>query len=187
RTALWGSRPSRHVDRPPMAPGLRRFVLFFHITTSVGFLGAVAAYIALAATALTAEPAGASAAWTASAVVAWYVVVPLAFASLIVGVVSGLGTPWGLFRYYWVLAKLFLTIVAVVVLLLQLETINFIASAALEGALPNGDHGAGGIGLLVHGVGGMVVLLIIVVLSIYKPRGLTKYGWRRQSEQRSGA
>lgn len=167
-----------------MAPVLRRFVLLVHVTTSIGFLGAVAAYVALAATASTAAPAIASAAWAGIAIVVWYVVVPLAFTSLIVGVVSGLGTPWGLFRYYWVLAKLFLTIVAVVVLLLQLDAINFMASPAHQGIVPNGDHGAG-IGLLVHGLGGMVVLLIIVVLSIYKPRGLTKYGWRRQSQPRS--
>jgi hypothetical protein len=29
-----------------------------------------------------------------------------------------------------------------------------------------------------------VVLLLLVGLSIYKPRGMTRYGWRKQHEQR---
>jgi hypothetical protein len=29
-----------------------------------------------------------------------------------------------------------------------------------------------------------VVLLVIQVLNVYKPRGMTRYGWRKQQEQR---
>jgi hypothetical protein len=29
-----------------------------------------------------------------------------------------------------------------------------------------------------------VVLLVILVLNMYKPRGMTRYGWRKQDEQR---
>jgi hypothetical protein len=29
-----------------------------------------------------------------------------------------------------------------------------------------------------------VVLLLIAVLNVYKPRGMTRYGWRKQQEQR---
>ncbi|MGH2688934.1 MAG: hypothetical protein ACRDKW_09025, partial [Actinomycetota bacterium] len=36
----------------------------------------------------------------------------------------------------------------------------------------------------VHSVGGTVVLLVILVLNVYKPRGMTRYGWRKQHEQR---
>jgi hypothetical protein len=31
-----------------------------------------------------------------------------------------------------------------------------------------------------------VVLLAVVILSVYKPWGVTRYGWRRQQEQRHG-
>jgi hypothetical protein len=41
-------------------------------------------------------------------------------------------------------------------------------------------------GDLFHSVGGLLVLLIPLVLNIYKPRGLTRYGWRRQHEQAGG-
>jgi hypothetical protein len=27
------------------------------------------------------------------------------------------------------------------------------------------------------------VLLVILVLNVYKPRGMTRYGWRKQQEQ----
>ena len=29
-----------------------------------------------------------------------------------------------------------------------------------------------------------MVLLVILVLNMYKPRGMTRYGWRKQYEQR---
>jgi hypothetical protein len=53
----------------------------------------------------------------------WYVIVPLAVAALLTGLVMALGTPWGLFRHYWVLISLVLTILATVVLLLHMPTV----------------------------------------------------------------
>ena len=37
---------------------------------------------------------------------------------------------------------------------------------------------------LIHSAGGLVVLLIIQWLNVYKPQGLTPYGWRKQQEER---
>lgn len=37
---------------------------------------------------------------------------------------------------------------------------------------------------LVHSVGGLVVLLLVQVLNVYKPQGLTPHGWRKQQEER---
>ncbi|WP_164835883.1 hypothetical protein [Actinacidiphila soli] len=31
----------------------------------------------------------------------------------------------------------------------------------------------------------LLVLLVATVLSVYKPKGMTQYGWRRQNEQRT--
>lgn len=33
---------------------------------------------------------------------------------------------------------------------------------------------------LIHSVGGPAVLLVILVLNVYKPRGMTRYGWRKE-------
>jgi hypothetical protein len=40
-------------------------------------------------------------------------------------------------------------------------------------------------GDLSHAVGGLVVLLVITALNVYKPHGLTPYGWRKQQELRA--
>jgi hypothetical protein len=30
-------------------------------------------------------------------------------------------------------------------------------------------------------------LIVATVLSVFKPRGMTRYGWRKQREERAGA
>lgn len=162
-----------------MAPRLRRLVLTVHVATSVGWLGAVAAYIALDVAAVTGQDVSlVRAAYVAMRLVIWYAIVPLALASVLIGSVNALGSPWGLFRHYWVLAKLLLTVVATTVLLLETQTVDALAAAASARADPRGLPGS-----LPHSVGAVVVLLITTVLSVYKPRGLTRYGWRKQDQR----
>ena len=165
-----------------MTPGVRRFALSAHLTVSVGWIGAVVAYLALGISATTSgEVHAVRAAWTAMELIGWYVIVPLALASLLTGLVMALGTKWGLFRHYWVLISFALTVFATVVLLLHMPTVSSMAGIAqrAEGAdleALGGDLGHPGIGL--------VVLLIVQVLNLYKPQGMTRYGWRKQQEKR---
>ena len=166
-----------------MAPGLRKFVLTVHLTFSVGWIGAVVAYLALGVSAVTSRDAQTvRAAWVAMELTGWSVIVPLALAALLTGLVISLGTPWGLFRHYWVLISLALTILATVVLLLHMATVSLMADAAREADGANLD-GIGG-NLLHPGVG-LLVLLVITALNVYKPRGMTRYGWRKQHEERT--
>jgi hypothetical protein len=163
-----------------MPPRLRKVVLTTHISTSVGWLGAVLAYLALDIAATTSRDVQlARAAYQAMELVAWYAIVPLALTSVLVGIINALGTSWGLFRHYWVLLKLLLTLVATTILLLETETISNLAAQAASGADPRELQGT-----LLHSVGGLVVLLTVLILSVYKPRGMTRYGWRKQQEQR---
>jgi hypothetical protein len=91
-----------------------------------------------------------------------------------------------LFRHYWVLISLLLTISATAVLLVETQTISYFADIAADPTTSSDDlRGLGS--TLVHSVGGTVVLLVIVVLNVYKPRGMTRYGWRKQDEQRTGS
>jgi hypothetical protein len=108
----------------------------------------------------------------------------LSLASLLAGLVMSLGTKWGLFRYYWVLISLLLTIIATVVLLAETQTISYFADIAADHTTSRDDLRALG-STLVHSVGGTVVLLVILVLNVYKPRGMTRYGWRKQQEERT--
>jgi hypothetical protein len=165
-----------------LSPRGRKALLAVHVAASVGWLGAIAAYIALNVPIL----AGADAQLVRAAhlmmkPVAWYAVLPLAVTSLVTGIVQSLGTPWGLFRHYWVLISLIVTIFATVILLLHLPDVDALAVRAADPATDsdslNGD--------LFHSVGGLVVLLVPLVLNLYKPRGLTRYGWRKQQEQRA--
>src|SRR6266487_7208905 len=108
-----------------MPPGLRKFALTMHLLVSVGWIGVVVAYLALGVAAVTTQEAQTvRAAWIAMEVTGWYVIVPLALASLLSGLVMALGTPWGLFRHYWVLLSLVLTILATVVLLVHMQTVS---------------------------------------------------------------
>jgi hypothetical protein len=167
-----------------MPPGLRKFALAVHLTLSVGWIGAVAAYTALdVATVTSQDTQTLRAAYLGMEVIARSVIVPLAFASLLTGLVMALGTKWGLFRHYWVLISLLLTIVATVVLLVETQTISYFAAMAADPTTASGDLRALG-STLVHSVGGTVVLLVILVLNLYKPQGMTRYGWRKQHEQR---
>jgi len=167
-----------------MSPGLRKVALAAHLTVSVGWIGAVAAYMALDVAAATSQDAQTlRAAYLAMEVMARSVIVPLAFASLLTGLVMSVGTKWGLFRHYWVLISLLLTVVATVVLLVETQTISYFADIAADPTTSGDDLRALGT-TLVHSVGGTVVLLVILVLNLYKPQGMTRYGWRKQHEQR---
>ena len=160
-----------------LPPVLRKVVLTAHVVTSVGWLGGVVAYLALDVVAVTSRDAGpVRAAYLGMEVIGLFVIVPLALASVLIGIVNSLGTPWGLLRHYWVVAKLLLTVFAVTILLLETRTIGHLADAAASAADPRRLPGT-----LVHSAGGLVVLLVITVLSVFKPRGLTGYGWRRRS------
>ena len=169
-----------------MAPRLRKFALAVHITLSGGWIGAVAGYIALdVAAAASRDALTLRAAYLGMELIAWYVIVPLALASLLTGLIMSLGTRWGLFRHYWVLISLLLTIIATVVLLAETQTINYFADIAADPRTSDDDIRALG-STLVHSVGGTVVLLVILVLNVYKPRGMTRYGWRKQHVNKPG-
>ena len=165
-----------------MAPPLRKFALAVHLTFAVGWIGAAVVYLALGLAAVTSEDAQTvRGAWTAMELAGWYVIVPLALASLLTGLVMAVGTNWGLFRHYWVLISFVLTTLATVVLLLHMPTVSSIADVVQEAQGANLDALGGD---LLHPGLGLVVLLVIHVLNVYKPRGMTRYGQRKVREQR---
>lgn len=164
-----------------MSPGLRKLALTVHVTASVGLLGAIVAFLALAIAGLASHDTQmVRAAYLAMAVIARLVVTPLALAALATGLIQSLGTPWGLFRHYWVVIKLLMTLLATAVLLVKLDLIDQAARLASETILPTADLRAVGLQLVVHATGGLLVLVAPAVLSVYKPQGLTRYGMRRR-------
>lgn len=168
-----------------LTPDLRKFALTAHITFSVGWIGAVVGFLALVVAAMTSENAQTlRAAWIAMEMTGWFAIVPLALASLLTGLVMALGTKWGLFRHYWVLFSFVLTIVATLVLLSNMQTVSYFAGLAAEADRADAGQLRSGLpGELLHAGAGLLVLLVIQVLNVYKPRGMTPYGWRKQQEQ----
>lgn len=168
-----------------LAPPLRRAALAVHLAVSVGWIGAVAAYAALDVTAATsADPVALRSAYVGMGAIAASVIVPLAVAALLTGLVVSLGTKWRVFRHWWVVTSLVLTTFATAVLLVETGTIA--AYAAVAANPTSTDAELRGLGsTLVHSVGGTLVLLVVLVINVYKPPGLTPYGWRKQQEERT--
>ncbi len=169
-----------------MSPRLRKLVLIVHVTSSVGWIGAVVAYLALVVAAMANQDAQIlRASWIAMGLIGSFSIVPLSLISLLTGLVMSLGTKWGLFQHYWVLLSLVLTILATGVLLQHMQTVNFLAAVAVQLDNSNIDELRSGLsGELFHAGVGLLVLLVIQVLNVYKPRGMTRYGWRKQQELR---
>ncbi len=166
-----------------MRPHPRKFVLTTHVVSSVGWLGAVAVFLALGVVGLTSEDAQVvRAVYLAMESAGWSILIPLALASLLTGLVQSLGTKWGLFRHYWVVFKLLINVGAAIVLLLYTQTLSYLAGLASSGADLSVLRDPSPV---IHAGLGLLLLLVAATLSVYKPRGMTRYGQRKQHEQRT--
>lgn len=164
-----------------LTPRLRRLALTAHVTSSVGWLGAVISFLALAVVGLTSQDMQlVRSAYVVMETTGWFVIVPLSIASLLTGLVHSLGTEWGLFRHYWVVIKLVLTILATIVLLVHMQPIGQIADVASTSTLSASELHGPRVQVLADAGAAILVLLVATTLAIYKPRGLTRYGRRKQ-------
>jgi hypothetical protein len=167
-----------------MSPRLRKLALTAHVVSSVGWLGGVAAFLALSIAGQTSGNADVvRGAYLAMNVIGWTVIVPMSLAALVTGLIQGLGTRWGLLKYTWVTTKLVLTILATALLMLHQLTAVAVAarriSALAVGTLPDAGFWALRTQLVVDAGLAILVLLVTTTLSIYKPWGLSSYGRRR--------
>ena len=161
-----------------MAAELRRAALAMHLITSVGWIGAAGAYLAAGVAARVSDQVPTvRAAWIAMELIGWLVIVPLGCLAFLTGLVMSVGTRWGLIRHYWVLIAFVLTSLALAVLIIHMPSVS--AGAAIA---RTGDDRAilqlGGD--IAHPALGLIVLVVVAVLNLYKPRGLTRYGQRQR-------
>jgi len=169
-----------------LTPGLRKLALTAHVAASLGWFGAVAAFLALAIVGLNSGDAlKIRSAYIAMEVMTQAVIVPLCFASLLTGILQSLGTTWGLIRHYWVVAKLLLTVISTLILMLHTRPIHYMASAASKAAGLGADLGKVRLQFVADSTAALVVLLVATALAVFKPRGMTRYGWGKRQEQRS--
>lgn len=160
----------------------RKILLTVHVTVSVGWLGAAAAYLVVAIAAITsADEAQARASYLTLERLAWLLILPCSLSALTSGLVQSLVTPWGLLRHRWVVFKLALTLAATAVLLGHLPAIERVAAIAVQSAGNLREFGKAPYQLALHAAGGVVVLGAITAVSVFKPWGLTAYGRRSNS------
>ena len=151
--------------------GRRKFLLATHITFTVGWLGAIAAFLAIAVAGLVSQDqATTRAAYLGMEWTGWFVIVPLSLGSLLTGLIQSLTTEWGLFRHYWILATFLINIFASSILLLFMQGLT-----TIEVATPKP---------VVHASAALALLFLATALSVFKPRGITPYGWRKQRDRR---
>jgi hypothetical protein len=170
-----------------LTPWLRKLALTAHVTASVGWLGAVVAFLALSVAGLASQDAQTvRGAYLVMELTGWVVLVPMSLASLLTGLVCSLGSVWGLFRHYWVLFKLAINAVATIVLLLYMQTLDHLGDVAAATALSSGElRVLRSPSPVLHAATALLLLLVATTLAIYKPRGVTRYGQRKQHQQRT--
>lgn len=172
-----------------MTPVLRKLTITVHVAFSVGWTGAVAAFLALSIAGVTSHDAEVvRGAYLSMNLISRFVIIPLCFAALATGLLQALGTPWGLFRYYWILIKFGLAVFATFALLMhQFGAIAVAAKRVSQGgteALFGTSFAHLQNELVLAPSLSVVLLLTATALGVYKPWGLTPYGIRKQQERR---
>ncbi|HEX9563460.1 MAG TPA: hypothetical protein VF981_05805 [Gemmatimonadaceae bacterium] len=158
-----------------LSPGLRKLALTAHVTTSVGWIGAIAVFLGLASVGLASpDEVTVRAVYLAMEPAAGLVLMPLALSSLVTGLVLAWGTSWGLVRHYWVLFKLGINVFCVALLWMYMETFRVLARAAADRTIDlDAVRSASPV---LHAVLALALLLVAMVLAVYKPKGTTPFG-----------
>ena len=172
-----------------MTPALRKLTITAHVTFSVGWLGAVAAFLVLSIVGLASHDSEVvRGAFLSMDLISRFVIIPMCFGALVTGLLQALGTPWGLFRYYWILVKFGLAIFATIALLIHQFAVMAVAAQRASGAaaetLFSPDLSALKSELVRAPSLAIVLLLVVTTLGVFKPWGLTRYGRRKQQERR---
>jgi hypothetical protein len=172
-----------------MTPALRKLTITAHVTFSIGWLGAVAAFLVLSIAGLTSHDAEVvRGAYLSMDLISRFIVIPMCFAALATGLLQALGTPWGLFRYYWIVMKFGLAIFATIALLIHQFAVMAEAAKRVSGAaaetLFSAELGPLKTELVRAPSLAILLLLVVTTLGVYKPWGLTRYGRRKQQERR---
>lgn len=164
-------------------PGQRKLLLTVHVTMSVGWVGAIIAYLAINIVALTSsDEVQVRGAYLLMDPVLKFAITPLAVGCLVTGVALALVTRWGLFRHRWVVASLWITTLAVALLFVHMST--EVADLTARASDPTVDLARDRVterADLPNTIAGLLLVSVPLVLNIYKPRGLTRRGRRLQS------
>ncbi|WP_307538593.1 DUF2269 family protein [Streptomyces sp. V3I8] len=153
----------------------RRANLVVHVAASACWLGLTLGLLALGVAATTTGSAATvEASVRAMKMFTDWLLLPLAFLTLLSGLVLSLGTHWGLARHRWVHTKFWLTLVTVTATVLALRpgVGSAVAAVSADGVLPDSGD------VLFGPIVSLTAYLFMTVISILKPWGLTRRGQR---------
>jgi hypothetical protein len=159
-----------------MTPRISKAVLTTHVTVSVGWVGTVAAFLALSIIALIGVESTVRGCYLAMEIVSRFVILPFCLASLVTGLIQALGTHWGLTRHWWVLVKLILTVISTIILLLHMQPIAYLSEVATTDPSRLDGMRALRIRIIADAGAAILVLVAITTVSVYKPWGRVQVG-----------
>ncbi|MFB7497908.1 DUF2269 family protein [Streptomyces sp. NPDC056161] len=163
----------------------RRALLVVHVVVSAGWLGLTLGLLALGITAArTGQYATVAASVRSMRLFADWLLLPVAFGTLLSGLALSLGTSWGLARYRWVWTKFWLTLAttAATAFVLRPGVNSAVTAVADGGPLP----GAGDV--LFGPCVSLSAYVFMTVISVLKPWGPTRRGRRlRRAARAAGA
>lgn len=172
---------------PKLSPALRKFWLTLHVGFSVSWLGMSAAMTGLSLIGLlTNDAALRQATYAIMHLFDLTLIIPLVLLSLITGLMVSLGTPWGLFHYWWVVVKLLISLGIVGFAAVQ-ENFWVRGLAEQTARQPASNVHTVALALVICMVSFFVALWIATILSIYKPWGRTAWGERQHAQRKAKA
>jgi hypothetical protein len=153
-----------------LAAPWRKLLLTVHVVATVSVLGTDLVLLVLGLSSL--NGADLRTIYPAAHLVGARLVAPLAVLSLTTGLLLGVLTPWGLFKYWWVTIKLAITTVLTGVVLFVLVPRLGAAANVVSGPAPRLLTSAERVPFVIAPAAASTLLLLMVVLAIFKP------GWR---------
>lgn len=155
---------------------MRKFGLTTHIAFSAGWFGGVAGFFVLAIAGLVSKNSQlVTANYISMEMLGWFAIVPFCMGTFFSGVLQSLGTEWGLFKHYWIAVKLVLTVIATIVLFVHMQPVSHVADIASKDGLTNTQLRGLRIQLIADAGAALLVILVAIGLSVYKPWGRIKY------------
>ncbi|WP_329328178.1 DUF2269 domain-containing protein [Streptomyces luteogriseus] len=164
-------KPNQKLSRPA-----RRTVLVVHVTVSASWLGLSLGLLALGATAAsTGSAVTVEASVRAMKLFADRLLLPVAFLTLLSGLLLSLGTKWGLARYRWVYTKFWLTLATTTATVFALRpgVNSAVTAVAAGGPLPDAGD------VLFGPVVSLSAYVFMTAISVLKPWGKTRRGSKR--------
>ncbi|MDQ0894900.1 hypothetical protein [Agromyces ramosus] len=161
-----------------LSPRIRKVVLLTHIAAAGAWLGLDLVLGVLVFTAFTASAVQSAAAAASVASFATWPLITVGLVTLVTGVLLGVGSKYGLVRYWWVLAKLVLNVVLVTLVVLVLAPGTSALSGAALDSLAAGTAPTLPSTLVFPPIVSSTAVIVAMALAVFKPWG--RVGARRR-------